>query len=151
MNEHSTPPGPAKPFPAGARASIAAVVLVVDLLIVWIFGAHLGDLGSTMQRRTGVIVLVSAAIGAACLVVVMILNLRRTGAPRTVRPNRNTVASVVSVVAFLKLAAVVVTFLIVGFARDAGTLQMSIVCVVESLAVIWLLVGTTRHLASLTA
>lgn len=87
--------------------------------------------------------MISAAVGAGCLLVVVVLNLTRHGAPRTTRPNRNTVVSVVSVVAFLKLAGVVLAFLLIGVFTDLGALEMGIIGVVESLAVIWLLVGTT--------
>jgi len=150
VNEPHRPAVPGRPFPPRARALTAAVLLVVDLLMVWIFGAYLADGGREIQHRSGLIVMISAAVGAGCLLVVVVLNLTRHGAPRTTRPNRNTVVSVVSVVAFLKLAGVVLAFLLIGVFTELGALEMGIIGVVESLAVVWLLVGTTRHLATLT-
>ena len=129
---------------------MAAVVLATDLAVVWLVATFLGDLGREIQRQTGLIVIASSALGAACLLVVIGLNLTRRGAPRETRPNRNTVVSVLAVVAFVKLAAVVVAFLLIGGLGDLGALEMAVVCIAESVVVIVLIVGTTRHLATLT-
>jgi len=57
---------------------------------------------------------------------------------------------VLAVVAFVKLAGVVVAFLLIGGLSDLGALEMAVVCIAESVVVIGLVVGTTRHLATLT-
>ncbi len=150
MSRPATPRGPARGISARARALIAAVILVSDLAQIWIFATFLGYAGREIQFRMGVIVVASAAVGAACLLVVIGLNLSRKGGPRETRPNRNTVVSVLSVVAFVKLAGVLVAFLLIGAATDVAALEMAVVCVAESAVVIGLIVGTTRHLATLT-
>ncbi len=138
-------------LPGGARAAVAAVLLVVDAAIAWILWSHLSDASTDAQHRTWVVVVVSTLIGAACLLAVVVLNLASRGAAAPARPNRNSALSVVTVVAFLKLAALVAGLGLAGALTDVGTVEMGLVAIVEALAVIWLLVGTTKHLARLTA
>lgn len=129
-------------LPAGARAALALLVLVADLGIFWLY-AHSAVSESGAETGTTLVVKLNALVGALLCLVLAILNLR-SWPPRAVSGRS---FSALTLVTILKLLVVVTAMIVLGALTSLNGLPLLLVAVVESLAVLWLAVGTSRHLA----
>lgn len=129
-------------IPAGARTTIALVVLVGDLALFWLY-ARVATTESGMEAGAALVFRLNAIVGALLCLVLAILNLRRWP-PRAVagRP-----FSVLTLVTILKLLVVATAMVVLGAFASLNGLQLMIIAVVECLVILWLAVGTSRHLA----
>lgn len=128
------------------RCAIAAVVLVVDVLEVWLIDTIATDSTHADVRAMARAYTVSSLVGGLCLVAVIVLSWpqRSTGSPTSSRASM--AARVVLGVAWLKLVAVAVALPVLGALADLNGLQLFVLAVVESAAVVWLAAGTRRGL-----
>ena len=139
----SRPPGVGRvSLPAGGRAAIAVLVLVADLAIFWIFArGAVSDSGA--EAGMTLVVKINALVGAVLCLVLAVLNLR-SWPPRAVTGRSFSALTLVTIV---KLLVVATAMIVLGAFTTLSGLSLTIVVVVESLAVLWLAVGTSRHLA----
>lgn len=129
-------------LPAGARAALALLVLVADLAIVWVY-ARSGLSETSTEAGTTLVVRLNALVGALLCLALAILNLRQWP-PRTVSGRS---FSGLTLVTILKLLVVASAMVALGAFTTLNGVQLMIVAVVECLVVLWLAVGTARHLA----
>lgn len=129
-------------LPAGARAAVALVVLVADLAIFWLYArGALSEAGT--EAGLTLVVRLNALVGALLCLVLAILNLRHWP-PRTVSGRS---FSGLTLVTILKLLVVTMAMVVLGAFTTLNGVQLMVIAVVECLAVLWLAVGTARHLA----
>lgn len=129
-------------LPAGARALLALLVLVADLGIFWLYARSAVSESGT-EAGIVLVVKLNALVGAVLALVLAILNLR-SWPPRTVAGRS---FSLLTLVTILKLLVVATAMIVLGAFTTLVGLPLMIVAVVESLALLWLAVGTSRHLA----
>lgn len=126
------------------RCAIAAVVLVGDVLDAWLINWIATTSPHAQVRAIARAFTVSAVVGALCMVAVIVLSwpLRRTAIAS--KPRTSDAAKVLLVVAWLKLVAVAVGLPLLGAFRDLNGLQLLVLAIVESAAVVWLARATRR-------
>jgi len=104
-------------IPAGARTTIALVVLVGDLALFWLY-TRVATTESGMEAGAALVFRLNAIVG-----------------------------SVLTLVTILKLLVVATAMVVLGAFASLNGLQLMIIAVVECLVILWLAVGTSRHLA----
>lgn len=136
-------------LPATARSLIAVVIIVTDIAVSLLWT----QLMSTAPAKRGLLLasIVTLAVGVLCLIGVIALGVRWSRPVSTRRPNRNTAVSVLSLVSILKLVGGFLAMAVLGGFSDGNGLQVLVVTVVESLVVLWLSIGVSRHVARTAA
>lgn len=133
---------------APARCLVSTVLLLGDVAVaaMWVWTASTATGKDHAMFLTGA---ASAVVAVICLVVVIVLN-TGSGAGLPAR-TRGRAVRLLSLISLLNLTLVFIALLALGAYSDLNGVQVLIISVVEAGIVVWLAVGTSRHIASLAA
>ncbi len=129
-----------------ARALIAGLFILVDAAVCLLWASAMG----TSTARHGVLLasIVTLAVGALCLVAVIVISLRRGRTSEAAgRTPRSPAVGVLSFVAVLQLVGGFLAIVVAGGFADANALQVLVTTMVAAVAVLLLSVSTARGVA----
>lgn len=136
--------------PAGVvRSLIAGMFIVLDVVLAWLW---LSVLQNTPRLQSVIVASIATlAVGACCLVAVIVLSIQWRTPVAATRPNRNTATTVLSGVAALHLVAGFVAMALAGGFTDLFASEVLIGTMIPAVATVLLSVSVARHVARTAA